>query len=46
MGLLGEVEDPRLGRAGRVVWKAKTYKVVASHLCRLRTDGLAPVSKY
>jgi hypothetical protein len=46
MGLLGEVEDPQLGRAGRVMWKAKTYKIVASSLCRLRTDRLTPVSKY
>jgi hypothetical protein len=28
------------------VWKADTSKVCSPHLCRLRTDGLATVSKY
>jgi hypothetical protein len=28
------------------MWNAGTSKVVAPHLCRLRTNGLAPMSKY
>jgi hypothetical protein len=28
------------------MWKAGTFKVVAPRLCRLRTDGLTPASKY
>jgi hypothetical protein len=33
-------------RSGSGMWKADTSNAVAPRLCRLRTDGLAPASKY
>jgi hypothetical protein len=41
-----KVEDHRLERSRIGLWQAGTSKVVVPRLCRLRTDGLAPVSKY
>jgi hypothetical protein len=41
-----KVEDHRLRRSVSDMWQADTSKVVAPHVCRLRTDGLAPTSKY
>jgi hypothetical protein len=41
-----ESGDNWLGRSRSSMWQASTSKFVAPHLSRLRTDGLAPVSKY
>jgi hypothetical protein len=41
-----KAEDHWLGREESVIWKVGPSKIVAPRLCRLRTDGLAPVSKY
>jgi hypothetical protein len=41
-----ESGDRWLGRSGSGMWKAGTFEAVAPHLCRLGTDGLAPVNKY
>jgi hypothetical protein len=41
-----KVEDRQLERSGCVMWQVGTSKDVAPRLCRLRTDGLAPASKY
>jgi hypothetical protein len=46
VGPLDKAEDRRLEMVGCVMWKVGTSKVVAHRLCRLRTDGLAPASKY
>jgi hypothetical protein len=45
VGPLGESGDNWLGRSGSGMWQADTSKVVARP-CRLKTDGLAPASKY
>jgi hypothetical protein len=46
VGPLGESGDSWLGRSGSGYMASQHLQACSPHLCRLRTDGLAPVSKY
>jgi hypothetical protein len=43
---LGESGGPSVGKAGESDVKSRDLHVCSLQLCQLRTDGLAPTSKY
>jgi hypothetical protein len=45
-GPLGRKWRPLVGKIGEWYVKSRYLQGCSPHLCRLRTDGLAPTSKY
>jgi hypothetical protein len=46
VGLLGESGGSLVGKGGKSDVESRDLQDGSPHLCRLRTDGLTPTSKY
>jgi hypothetical protein len=46
VGPLGEIGGPSVGKDGECDMEIRHLQHCSPYLCRLRTDGLAPASKY